>query len=99
MGISEEIDVTTIDTDTEAKILESKSDVRIAISIKFDNVNRAKTVKKPDKNCLLHVQSFQFFCYFPVFVFVVVSTLNSLVSWLGALPRKTILAMRRLIFA
>ena len=67
MGISEEIDVTTIDTDTEAKILESKSDVRIAISIKFDNVNRAKTVKKPDKNCLLHVHSFQLFCLFSRF--------------------------------
>ena len=67
MGISEEIDVTTIDTDTEAKILESKSDVRIAISIKFDNVNRAKTVKKLDKNCLLHVQSFQLFCLFSRF--------------------------------
>ena len=64
MGIPEEIDVTTIATD-EAKILESKSDVRIAISIKFDNVNRAKTVKKPDKNCLLHVQSFCF-AYFPL---------------------------------
>ena len=67
MGISEEIDVTTIDTDTEAKILESKSDVRIAISIKFDNVNRAMTVKKPDKNCLLHVHSFQLFCLFSRF--------------------------------
>lgn len=66
MGISEEIDVTTIDTD-KAKILESKSDVRIAISLKFDNVNRAKTVKKPDKNCLLHVQSFQLFCLFSRF--------------------------------
>ena len=67
MGISEEIDVTTIDTDTEAKILESKSDVRIAISIKFDNVNRAKTVKKPDKTCLPHVHSFQLFCLFSRF--------------------------------
>lgn len=95
MGISEEIDVTTIDTD-KAKILESKSDVRIAISLKFDNVNRAKTVKKP-VCCTFRV--FSCFAYFPVFVFVVVSTLNSLVSWLGALPRKTILAMRRLIFA
>lgn len=66
MGISEEIDVTTIDTD-KAKILESKSDVRIAISLKFDNVNRAKTVKKPDKNCLLHVQSNQLFCLFSRF--------------------------------
>ena len=66
MGISEEIDVTTIDTD-KAKILGSKSDVRIAISLKFDNVNRAKTVKKPDKNCLLHVQSFQLFCLFSRF--------------------------------
>ena len=37
MGISEEIDVATIAKD-EAKILECKSDVRIAISIKFDNV-------------------------------------------------------------
>lgn len=66
MGISEEIDVTTIDAD-KAKILESKSDVRIAISLKFDNVNRAKTVKKPHKNCLLHVQSFQLFCLFSRF--------------------------------
>jgi len=78
MDISEEIDVATIATD-EAKILESKSDVRTAISIKFDNVNRAKTLKKRDKNCLLHVQSFCF-AYFPVFVFVVVSALSSLIS-------------------
>lgn len=48
MGISDEIDVATIATD-EAKILESKSAVRIAISIKFENVNRAKTIKKPEK--------------------------------------------------
>lgn len=69
MGISDEIDVATIATD-EAKILESKSTVRIAISIKFENVNRAKTIKKLEKICLLHIQSF---CstYFPVFVFVV----------------------------
>ena len=92
MDISEEIDGAMIATD-EAKILESKSDVRVAILIKFDDVNGAKTVKKPDKDCLLHVQSFCF-AYFPVFVVVVV-VLSSLVSWLGALPRKTVLAMRR----
>ena len=48
IGISDEIEVPTIDTDT-ATILESGD--RIVIPINFDNLSRAKTAKKSATKC------------------------------------------------